>query len=79
MSAGITLADATAALAAWVAADLAVSRNQSYSIDADGVRRQLTRADAAVISSKITFWQSQVERLSAGSSASRRQRYIVPE
>lgn len=70
--AGITLADAEAQLAAWLAASSAVARNQSYSIDG----RSLARADAGEIREQVTFWDSQVKRLS---NTTRRTRYIVPE
>lgn len=60
--AGITLADAEAALALWLAADTAVASNQSYSIG----DRTLTRADAGETTEKVKFWNSQVQKLSRG-------------
>lgn len=59
--AGITLAQAQAQLDAWLAADMAVSRKQSYRI-AD---RQLSYADAAEIRSNIDYWNAKVVTLSA--------------
>jgi len=52
----ITLTEARAHLADWLAADTAVSKKQSYSIN----NRQLTKADASLISEKITFWRREV-------------------
>jgi hypothetical protein len=60
--AGITLTQAEAALAIWVAADLAVSSGQSYSIGS----RQLTRVDAKEITEKLQFWDGKVKELSRG-------------
>lgn len=61
--AGITLVQAQERLADWLAADKAVSRNQSYSLD----QRTLTRADAATIRENIKFWNDQVKVLTSGS------------
>lgn len=71
--AGITLAQAEAQLAAWLEADAAVARNQSYSI----AGRSLTRADAGEITDKIKFWQGRVDRLSAAAQGRGRIRYGV--
>jgi len=60
--AGITLAQAEAQLALWIAADQAVSLNQSYDVDG----REVTRADAKTIRENIEFWDRQVKRLSRG-------------
>jgi hypothetical protein len=70
--AGITLAQAQAQLAAWLEADAAVARNQSYSIG----NRTLTRADAEAITSKIDYWQRKVTELTSSSSGGARVRYI---
>lgn len=72
--AGITLAQAEAKLSAWLDADAAVARNQSYSI----AGRTLTRADAGEIRTNITFWDGWVKRLSRSSTRGRT-RYVVPE
>jgi len=63
---GITLADAKAQLAAWMAADAAVAAGQSYRFTTGGVERQVTRANAAEITDKINYWQTMVTRLSNG-------------
>ena len=65
--AGITLSQAEAALAIWVAADLAVSSGQSYAIGS----RQLTRVDASEITEKLQFWDGKVKELSRGTTGMR--------
>lgn len=65
---GITLDQAQAQLAAWLAASLAVSQNQEYSIGT----RKLRRADAAVIREQITYWQGMVAQLTATATGRRR-------
>lgn len=80
MSVGITLEQAQTQLAAWLAADAAISRNQEYEIDEGGQRRHLVRADAAVVTQKIAFWQAKVAALApAAAGGRRRTRYVVPE
>jgi hypothetical protein len=59
----VTLTQAQAHLDAWLAADLAVASNQSYSMNIEGNQRQLTRADAEAIKKNIDYWSSRVERL----------------
>ena len=71
---GIDLATAQTHLQAWLEADLAVSKRQSYSING----RSLTAADAGEIRERIEYWQSHVNRLSASRGARRRTRYVVP-
>lgn len=56
------ISQAQAHLDEWLAADLAVSKGQAYSIGG----RSLSRADAATIRSNIEFWDRQVKRLSRG-------------
>lgn len=51
-------ATAQAHLDQWLAADLAVAGNQSYTIG----DRQLTRANAAEIRSNIDYWSAQLSR-----------------
>lgn len=76
--AGITLAQAEAQLAAWLACSLAVASNQSYEIDTGtGGRRTLTRANAAWIDKMIDIWDARVKALTSGGM--RRIRYVVPE
>lgn len=58
--AGLTQSQAQARLDDWLAADAAVSRGQSYSIEG----RSMTRADAKTIRENIVFWDGQVRRLS---------------
>lgn len=53
----ITAEQAQAQLDAWLAASLAVARNQSYEIEG----RKLTRADAAEIRRQINFWEGKRE------------------
>jgi hypothetical protein len=60
--AGITLVQAEAQLTAWIAASTAVASGQSYSI----AGRSITRADAKEIRESITYWDTQVKRLSRG-------------
>jgi hypothetical protein len=55
----MTLAQAEAALAAWIAADRAVAQGQSYTIDG----RSMTLANADTISKKIQFYERQISRL----------------
>jgi len=64
--ADVTLAEANAHLAVWMAADLAVAQGQSYSI-AD---RQLTRTNSAEIRKNVDYWRSMVSRLSSTSGGS---------
>ncbi|MEX3008996.1 DUF6148 family protein [Hoeflea sp. TYP-13] len=71
--AGITLADAQAQLAVWLAASTAVASNQSYSING----RSMTRADAGEIREQIDYWQGWVTKLDTANSGRRRVRYGV--
>ena len=57
---GITLAQAKTQLAAWMAADAAVARGQSMTVD--GTR--FDRTNAAVVTQKLNYWQLMVKRLS---------------
>lgn len=57
----MTSATAQTHLDAWLAADLAVSRNQSYSID----NRSLNRANVEEIRGQIAYWQRKVNQLLA--------------
>lgn len=60
--AGITLTEAEAQLATWLAANTAVASGQEYSIGT----RALKRADAAEIREQIKYWDQHVNRLSRG-------------
>lgn len=72
---GITLENAQAQLALWLAASEAVARNQSYSING----RSLTRVDAGEIRTQIDFWNVKVNKLSMAASGRRRVRYGVSQ
>ena len=71
--AAITLDDAKAHLAAWMAADLALSTSQQYTIDVSGTRRMLTRANASEVKERIKFWSHTVNQ-----KTRTRVRYGVP-
>lgn len=71
--AGITLAQAQAQLDAWLAASLAVSQGQSYSI----AGRTLNRSSAGEISQMIDKWQNMVNDLSRKNRGGGRTRYLV--
>lgn len=60
--AGITLEQAEAQLALWIAASSAVASSQSYEING----RKLTRADAATIRENIDYWDAKVQKLASG-------------
>jgi len=80
MTTGITLAQAQAALANWLAADVAVARNQRYRIDTGAGYRELFRADAVEIRNNIQYWDAKVKALTpAAAGGKRRIRYLVPE
>lgn len=55
------LATAQTHLAAWLAADTALTSGQSYAIG----ELSLTRADARHVRDQITYWQRIVDRLTA--------------
>lgn len=65
---GITLLQAQAQLAAWLAASEAVAKSQEYSIGT----RKLRRADAAEIRQQIQYWEKKVAELSSAASGGRR-------
>lgn len=71
--AGITLAQAEAALAAWIEADTKVATGQSYEI----AGRRLTRADAAEITRKIDYWNGKVISLTESAAGRNRTRTMV--
>ena len=71
--AGITLAQAQAQLDAWLAASLAVSQGQSYSI----AGRSLSRADAATIQENVKMWNNKVVQLTRSAAGKGRTRYVV--
>jgi hypothetical protein len=57
--AGITIAQAEAALARWIAADEAVSNRQSYSI----AGRTYTSSNAKEIRENIDYWDNKAKEL----------------
>jgi len=62
--AGITLAQAEAQLALYLAAEAAVLAKQSYEIDTPGGgRRKLTYADLDMIQAGIAAWDSRAKAL----------------
>jgi hypothetical protein len=63
--AGITLKQAEAKLAEWLAADTAVASGQSYTI----AGRSLNRANSAEIRNNITYWDEKVQKLTRGGIA----------
>lgn len=71
--AGITLAQAEAQLALYLAAEEKVLAGQSYEI----AGRRLTRADLAQIQTGITTWDARVKALSNRASGRRRTRTII--
>jgi hypothetical protein len=73
--AGITLVQAQAQLDAYLAASLAISNNQSYSI----AGRSLSRADLAEVNEAIKMWNAKVIALTNSVSGRGRTRYVVPE
>jgi hypothetical protein len=73
--AGITLAQASAQLAVWIAASTAVASGQSYSMG----ERSLTLANAAEIRKSIEFWDAKVSELTAAAGGGGRKiRGITP-
>ena len=74
---GITLEVAQAQLALWIAASTAAATSQSYAIDVEGNRRELTRVSASEIRKNIDYWNGKVIELSRRSSGRSRTRYVV--
>jgi hypothetical protein len=61
---GITLATANAMLKTWLEAEVAVAvAGQSYIINLNGNKREMTRANLAEIQVQIKFWQRKVRDL----------------
>lgn len=74
--AGITLEIAEARLTAYLAAEEAVMAGQRYVIDIGGNRREVTRADLAVIQAGIALWNGRCKSLSDDGRQS--VRYVIP-
>jgi hypothetical protein len=72
--AGFTSEQAQLQLDAWLAASLAVSQGQSYSI----AGRSLTRVNAEHIQGMIDYWSRKLNEIKAKTSGRRRTRYVVP-
>ena len=71
--AGITLAQATAQLAAYLAADTAVLSGQKYEISG----RMTQRADLQTIQAGITTWNERVATLTRQSTGRSRARTVI--
>lgn len=65
--AGITLADAEAKLATWLAAEEAIASGQKYSIGS----RMLERADLPEVGKRVEYWDGKVKELSRGTTGIR--------
>ena len=72
--AGITLAQAEAQLALYLAAEAAVLTGQSYEI----AGRRLTRANLEEVRAGVETWNARVVNLSAASQGRSRSRTVVP-
>lgn len=70
----LTLTQAKENLSAWIAADLAVSKGQSYSIGG----RSMTRTDAKEITAKIKFWQNMVTALTSSTAGGLTVKRVMP-
>lgn len=77
--AGLTLEQAQAQLAAWLAAVEALATAQSYTISTNTGSRTLTRANLKDARAMVEYWDGQVKRLSAPASRRRRTRYVIPD
>lgn len=77
MAGMITLAQAEAKLTLWMTAEESLATSQSYEIDVDGSRRQLTRANLKEVAERITFWNGKVRDLTRSASGRSRTRYLV--
>lgn len=75
--AGITLAQAEAKLSLWMQAEESLAVSQSYSIEVDGSRRELTRADLKEVSSRIEYWNAKVIQFSRRASGRSNSRNVV--
>jgi hypothetical protein len=62
--AGIDLTTAEAKLALWLAAEEKLTLGQSVSVDVDGNRQDLTRADLDAVGQRIAYWDRWCKRLS---------------
>ncbi|HAM41695.1 MAG TPA: hypothetical protein DCP69_10255 [Candidatus Omnitrophica bacterium] len=69
--AGITLEQAEAKLAQYMAAEEAVLTGQSYRLNTGATERELKRADLASIQQGIRLWEGRIARLSRASRGMR--------
>lgn len=72
--AGITLAQAEAQLALYLAAEAAVLGNQRYKIK----DRELERASLETIQAGVKTWDARVKTLTGQAAGRSRTRYVVP-
>lgn len=72
----IDLSTAEARLTAYMDAENAILSSQSYTIEVQGSRRTLTRANLKEVRDGITYWSGVVSRIKAGITGSR-SRYLV--
>lgn len=61
----MTEAIAQTHLDAWLAADLALAKNETYTISTPSGSRSLTRADGEVVDRQISKWQRVLQTLKA--------------
>ena len=64
--AGMTLEIAQAKLDGWLAADDAIQKGQSYTIQGSIGARSLTRAEAREVRANVDYWSKVVARLQRG-------------
>ncbi len=69
---GITLAQAIAQRDAWLAASIALTTAQEYTITNGASMRKLVRADIKEIQTQLNYWEAKVRSLTPGA---RRVRY----
>ena len=69
-----TLTQAREHLNAWLQADIATATGKQYKIGS----RTLTRADAAEIRERISFWEAEVTRLESGRGRGARVMRVIP-
>lgn len=75
--AGITLAQAEAKLAIWLAAEEGLAGSQSYTITVEGNTRALTRANLAEVGKRIAYWNTMVTKLTNRTGGISRSRTVV--
>ena len=66
--AAISLLDAQAQLAAYLAASTAIAAGQSYTIATGAGNTSLTRANLSEVLQMIKFWRTEVDRLARETS-----------